>query len=179
MSQRAVARRYAEALFELALERNLLEQVEKDLARVTGLLKEDLDLRSIFLNQLLPGNQKREIFKPILGKEGYEEITQNFIFLLFAKRRESYIFDIYREYVRLANQQRNIMEAEMWTATEVPPQDKETLEKKLSQFTGKNIRLKYKVDPKLLGGAVLKIGDKVLDGSIARRLEKMKESLMA
>lgn len=178
MSQQAVARRYAEALFELALEKNLLEQVERDLGRVTGLLKENLDLRSVFFNQLLPGNMKREVFAGVLGAE-YEEITRNFIFLLFEKRRESYLFDIYREYVRLANQERNIMEAEMWTATEIPSQDKEALEKKLSQFTGKNIRLEYKVDPQLLGGAVLKIGDKVLDGSIANRLARLKENLMA
>lgn len=177
MSQQAVARRYAEALFELALEKGLLDQVEKDLAQVTGLLKEDLDLRSIFLNQLLPGNQKMEIFSQLLGPE-YQEITRNFIFLLLEKRREEHLFAIYREYVNLADQERNIMDGEVWTAAELSDQIKKDLEKRLSKLSGKNVRLQYKVDPKLLGGAVLKIGDKVLNGSLANRLEKMKENLM-
>lgn len=178
MSEQAVARRYAEALFELAVEKDILSKVEEDLELVLQVLEASQDFQNILNSQRVPGPDKRDLLTQLF--EGrLHEITMNFILVLTEKRRERYLHRISKEYIRLAEAKRNIVEAQVKTAVELTREDKQVLEQKLSESTGKNIKVVLKVDPELLGGAVIKIGDKVIDGSVARRLLKMKENLLS
>ncbi|WP_227762536.1 F0F1 ATP synthase subunit delta [Zhaonella formicivorans] len=177
MSDQAVAHRYAQALFELALENNLLDRIEEELNQILRVAAESEEFRRMLDNQLIPAPEKRWVFDQIFAGK-LHQLTENFFYVLLEKRRERFLTGIVKAYTKLADRQRNIIEAEVRSAAELSQEDKKDLEQKLSQSTGKNVRLIHKVDKGIIGGAIIKIGDKVLDGSIATRLQKMKEILM-
>ena len=101
----------------------------------------------------------------------------NFIKLVLDKRREKYLQEMLVEYTILANTARNMLEAEVRTAAELSPRQEEQLKKSLSDFTGKEVLLKIELDPSLLGGVVIRIGDKVYDGSARQQLQSLKKRL--
>jgi F-type H+-transporting ATPase subunit delta len=122
---------------------------------------------------LVPPQAKKETLNRIFA-EDLDGFVLNFLFLLIDKRREPALPAIISEYVRLANEARNIAEAEVFTAKELSQDQLEALAAKLSKGTGKNIVLKTTLDQALIGGIIVKIGDKLIDGSVGRQLKVMK-----
>ncbi|MDS1030334.1 ATP synthase F1 subunit delta [Bacillota bacterium LX-D] len=178
MNDIAIARRYAEALFELAVEKGQLDQVKADLAGVYDSLKASADLKRILDDQLLDAAQKQDIFREIFSSH-LQDLTLNFIMTVFENRRERYLGGVLEEFFKLVNASRDVLEAEIRTAVEIPEKDAKVLIQKISEITKKKINPKYKVDAEIIGGAIVKIGDKVIDGSVATQLAKLKESLMS
>lgn len=176
MSNRGVARRYAQALFLSSQEKNLLDEVEAELKMVVESIKGSEDLSKIINRDLIPTDEKKAVLVKLFeGKISSQ--TMNFLKLVVDKNREKYLQDIYSEYTTLADHARKMLEAEVITAAELSPQIQETLKKGLSAHTGKEVRLKIEVDPSLLGGVMIKIGDKVYDGSARQQLQSIKGRL--
>lgn len=176
MSEQTVARRYALALFQIAVEQDILGQVEQELAQIIQTVNESPELKRVVEHQLITSREKKKVFAELFsGRVSW--LTMNFLNLVLDKRRERYLNHIYRQFVVLANEARNILEVEIRSAIKLSQQVLDALAKKLGQSTGKNIRLVERVEPHLKGGAVLKVGDRIIDGSIATRLERMKKHL--
>lgn len=176
MSNRSLARRYAQALFLSSREKNILDQVETELKMVVQSIEDSRDLINIVEGELISPEGKKAVFTKLFhGKISSQ--TTSFINLVMDKHREKYLREILGEYIALADTARNMLEAEVKTAEEMSPQQQELLKKGLSSFTGKDIRLKIETDPSLLGGVMIKIGDKVYDGSARRQLKTLKERL--
>ncbi|NLC76475.1 MAG: F0F1 ATP synthase subunit delta [Clostridia bacterium] len=176
MKSQIVAGRYAGALFSLARERDLLEQVEKDLEQLGDVLAANPELGLILQNQQIGSQKKYRLLMELFG-EHFQGLTLDFLGVVLEKRREGYLEEIIRSFQREMDRFRGIMEAEVRTAVELPEEARKTLTEKLAGATGKEVRLNFRVDPELLAGAVLKIGDKVIDGSIATRLKKLQAEL--
>ena len=94
------------------------------------------------------------------------------------KRRETALTGIIRQYVALANKARNIVEAEVTTAIALTTAEQEMLGAKLSKVTGRTVILKPTVDQAIIGGVIVKIGDKLIDGSIVRQLKALEQALI-
>lgn len=171
-----LALKYAQAIFEIATEKSMLDQVEKELKLVEATIAGHEDLANLIYHPLVPAEAKKETVSRIFADD-LNGFVRNFILLLIDKRREPAFPAIVREYIRLANEARNIAEAEVFTAKELSPGQLEALAAKLSKVTGKNIVLKTTVDQELLGGVVVKIGDKLIDGSVVRQLKALKAAL--
>jgi len=176
MSEQGIARRYAQALFALAEEKQILDEVEKTLKQVKDTLEANKDLKQVMDHQLIPSQTKKEIFKGVFGN-AVAPLVMNFFMLLIDKRRERYLGQIYQEYMVFANKVRNIVEAEVKSAVALETEDVLALQQQLEGSTGKSVQLNLKVDPSLVGGLMVRIGDRVIDGSVAARLQQLRVSL--
>ncbi len=172
-----LALKYAQAIYEIATEKTMLDKVEQQLKLVEATIAGHDDLATLMYHPLVPAQAKKETINRVFDGD-LDGFVHNFLLLLVDKRREPALPAIIREYIRLANEARNIAEAEVLTAKELSAEQLEALAAKLSQVTGKNIVLKTTIDQELLGGVVVKIGDKLIDGSVARQLKALKAALL-
>ncbi|KUK11103.1 MAG: ATP synthase subunit delta [Clostridia bacterium 41_269] len=176
MSQRSLARRYAQALFMSAVEKNILDQVEEDLRLVVDEVEKNKDFKRFIDQQLIPPDEKIKVIEKIFeGK--ISDISMNFLKLVFRKRRERLLKEFLEEFVDLADSARGIEKVEITTAVELTSERREFVKNKISEIIGKKVKLVEKVDPKILGGIVVKIGDKVYDGSVLNKLNALKRHL--
>ncbi|MCF6093223.1 F0F1 ATP synthase subunit delta [Microaerobacter geothermalis] len=172
----AVAKRYARALFEVAEQKGKLEEVEKDLTAMLGVLNEHPDLRKLLAHPGLHAEEKKEQMKLIFSGKWTEE-TENFIFLLIDRRREQVLEQVVEEYTKLANQGRGIADAIVTTAQPLSKEDENEIAQRFGKVLSKQLRITNVVDKNILGGIVVRIGDRVYDGSIAGKLKRFKQQL--
>ena len=191
MIERRIVRRYASALFAAASKANAVDQVESDLGLVSYVLRDvppgiipggmsppnKVSLWGALVSPIIPPAKKREILTDIFeGK--ISEITLSYLGLCVDKRREEVIRQTESEYVALANEARGIVEAEVTSATPLDEDQGARLVSKLSQTLGKTVQLSKQVDPSVIGGLLVRIGDKVIDGSIRGQLAALRERLL-
>jgi len=176
MSDRSLARRYAQALFMSSREKNMLDQVEKELGLVVDAIDQSEELRQLVERQLIPPRDKIAIFEGLF-KGRVSDMTMSFLKLVFEKRRERYLKDMLGEFRGLADSARGVVEVEVRTAMEMTPEQEGQIRKRLAAITGKDVRLVKKVDRGLIGGIVIKIGDRVYDGSAVNQLQALKKHL--
>ena len=171
------AKEYAHALLELASEHNETDAVEEQLRAVVQACHDNDELGKIFYHPQVPIASKRDLvqilFRPVLT-----DYVGNFLLLLIDKRRETLLPHILEEYERLSDKAGNVCKAEVTTALPLSDSQKNAFVTKLTSLTGCNIELQTTVDKRLLGGVVLQIGDKRVDGSILSHLDQLKAILL-
>ena len=177
MLENAVARRYAQAFFAIARETEQVDQLENELKVVVDAISANDDLKKVMDHQLVSPEEKKNIINQVFSQE-ISEITVNFLDVVIEKYRGSYIPAIYDEFVSYANELRNMADAEVAAAVALSDADLKELTDKLSAATGKTIRLQSKVDPSLIGGVMVGIGDMIVDGTVSGRLAKLKDNLL-
>ena len=180
-----IVRRYASALFAAASKAGAVDQVESDLGLVNATLlggdvmstPNKVGLWEALISPIIPPAAKREILAGIFeGK--VSGITLSYLGLLVDKRRQEAMRQTEREYVLLANEARGIVEAEVTSATPLDEGQEARLVSRLSATTGKTIELAKKVDPSVIGGLLVRMGDTVIDGSIRGQLAALRERLL-
>ncbi|MBS4025941.1 MAG: ATP synthase F1 subunit delta [Clostridia bacterium] len=176
MINKTIARRYAHAYLTLAMEKNILDRAEQDLKAVAAGVQESQQLTDVLAHKLIPADEKKALAKAVFGSLILPE-TLNFLLLTIDKRRELYWPEMAEEFSNLADQVRNLSKAQVVSAVEMKREDVAELERKLSKATGRNIKVNVAIDPAILGGLIVKIGDEVMDGSVQKRLELMKNNL--
>jgi F-type H+-transporting ATPase subunit delta len=177
MLNNQLALRYAQAIYELSAEKKLLDQVEAELGLVESTINAYSELATLIYHPRVLAKAKKETITKIFSKD-VADFVLKFLMLLVDKRRETILPAIIREYVKLANVARNIVEAEVTTAMPLGADQQQALIAKLGMVTGKTIVLKTHINKAIIGGVVVKIGDKLIDGSIARQLETLKNALL-
>ena len=172
-----VAKRYAAALFGVARRDDILDAVAADLALVTRFLADVPYLRAVLMQPLVPVTRKNSVVDEAFG-DRVTASTLNFVKLLIRKRREDLIAECVREFGLLLSEHTNTVDAEAWTAVALTPEQQEKLTQSLQTLTGKTVRLTTELDPALVGGAVVRIGDLIIDGSVRGKLERLERQLM-
>jgi len=172
----ALARRYAQALFELAVEMSVLEQIDKELSELARIIVDNKDLKYLLNHPNIEDSVKKETLAKIMNSN-ISEMSRHFLYLLIDRRRQNLVGLIQREFTRLADKARNIVEVKVTSAAALSDKQAEKLKEIISHTSGKNVRLLAEIKPHLIGGAKLQIGDRVMDGSIATALAKMREEL--
>jgi F-type H+-transporting ATPase subunit delta len=167
-------RRYAQAVFEIALESNKLKEWQSNLAKITKLV-EDNEFISLAENPKVPFDLKTELVQEKLGK--INPMSLNLVYLLVSKGRLRTAGQIFDEYSRLLNEHYGIRSAEVTTAIPLDSAEKEKLAHNLEAMVGKKVSMQVQVDPEILGGFIAKIDDSLIDGSIRNRLELLKKRL--
>jgi ATP synthase, F1 delta subunit len=176
MLNKSVARRYAEAFFSIASEANKIDDYQAELGKIVQSIKETEGLEEYFAHPLIPAKEKKDLASKIFT-EAVSPLTLNFLLLIIDKKRETYLELILQEYEDMADESRNIKKAELISAMPVSEQDVQTLADNLSRSTGKTIKLDLTVDPSMIGGLKIRIGDKIIDASVAKKLEMLKKNL--
>jgi len=169
---------YAKALCDIAGEKGMLDKVETDLRQIEAVIQENPGLTNLLYHPRVPAAAKKETLNSVFG-EDVDDFVKKFLLLLVDKRREMALVPIIKEYVKMANDARNIAEAEVTVAKEISEGQKQALADKLQKLTGKKIVLNIRVDEKILGGAIVRIGGKLIDGSIVRQLKTLKSDILA
>jgi len=178
MLNKSVARRYAEAFFSIAQEANKIDDYQNELGKIIQSIQETEALREYFAHPLIPAKEKKEVANKLFA-QAVSTITLNFLLLVLDKKRETYLEIIYKEYEEMADESKNIKKAELISAMAVSDEDVKTLSETLSSSTGKTIQLRLTIDPAIIGGIKIRMGDKIIDASVAKKLEMLKNNLKA
>lgn len=172
----ALARRYAQALFQLAVELKALEQVNQELRGLNELVQTNQDLKVLLNHPNIKIQDKKEILAKVLDQK-VSDLTKHFLYLLLDRRRQNMLPMIQRDFARLANEAQNIVVAKITSATTLSPSQETKLIQAIEKCTGKKAELIAEVDPTLIGGVKLQIGDRVMDGTLLTAFNKMREEL--
>lgn len=167
----AVAKRYAVALFETAKENNLLDQVEAELKAVTDSLAEHPRFVELLNSPRIDQQVKKENFNQIFASN-LSQTMINFMNILIDRHREGELNSISEHYTRLANEERGMEDAWVTSVQPLSEEARERLKEQFGELTGKEIRLHNQVDPAILGGIIVQIGDQLFDGSVAGKLAR-------
>ena len=176
MIERRVVRRYASALYNAAAQADVVDRIESDLGLVEYALEMSGEFKKALFSPLIPADTKRQITAEVFG-DRIHKITLAYLDLLFRKRREEVVLETEEEYIRLANEARGIVTAQVVTAVKMTDQEETRIKQKLAELTGKQVRLQKVAIPEIIGGVLVRIGDTVIDGSIRGRLDLLKEKL--
>lgn len=176
MLNKSVARRYAEAFFSIAREANKIDEYQSEMEKVIQAFTEVEGMKVYMEHLLVPVREKKELFQKVFAGQ-LSQMTMNFMLMIIDKRREKYLQVIFGEFVEMADESRNIKKAELFAAREVPEAELADLAQRLSSSTGKTVTLKLTVDPSLLGGVKIRMGDQIVDGTVAKKLQLLKENL--
>ncbi|GAB6099486.1 F0F1 ATP synthase subunit delta [Halanaerocella petrolearia] len=176
MIEEQVAEKYAQALFELAQEEDNLEATLTEFADLTTMVQESEELNQVLHHPELTGEQKKELFAKVFADELSNDLF-NFVKLLIDKSRETLLDLIYQQFKKLVDKEANRLEVEVRSPIELSQEQQERLQTKLAEQLNKDIKLEVEIKPDLIGGLVLKIGDKIIDGSLASQLENLNQNL--
>jgi F-type H+-transporting ATPase subunit delta len=166
------------ALFQSASRRDLLEQVETDLTAMVDLLDEQPAFREFLLSPDVPAEHKGEMFRKTRPSR-LNPPTVNFLALLNRKRRLDHLEEIHLSLIEQVEEHRGILRAEVTTPTELKPELRDRLKVRLESMTGKTIKLECGINPEMLGGIVVVLNNRLVDGSIRRQLNRLRDELMA
>jgi F-type H+-transporting ATPase subunit delta len=169
--------RYASALFDLASEAGTVTAVEADLEKLADALHESAELRALIRNPEVSREQIGKVMAGIATHLGLAELTKNFLGVLAENRRIADLPGMIRAFHAIAAAQRGEVTAEVASAHALTDEQLATLEQKLRAREGRTVKLKTRVDPDLLGGLVVTVGSKRIDGSIRTRLNSLAQAM--
>jgi F-type H+-transporting ATPase subunit delta len=170
----AAARRYARAIFDLAQEEGQIEEWGGRLDRVRAVLRQP-EVWAVMANPIIPRRRQQEALTSLLPDVGEE--GRNLARLLVERGRLDDLDGIVEEYGRLADEAAGRLRASVATAVPLPPDEQRQLALDLSQRLGREVRLEARTDPSLLGGVVVRLGDRLLDASLRTRLDELRRTL--
>jgi F-type H+-transporting ATPase subunit delta len=176
----AVVSRYARAFAEVVLDLRMEPgEALQELNAIAGLVKSSPELRNVFQNPSVAHKQKLALLDAIIARLGASRISRNFAAVLIDQHRIGQIQEIAQEFQHELNRKLGIAEAQVSSARELSHEEKQLLEKQMASITGKVIHATYSRDASLLGGAVVRIGSTIYDGSVRGRLRKIRENLVS
>jgi F-type H+-transporting ATPase subunit delta len=174
-ARKSTARRYAEAIFEIAQRDGNVETWLEQLQTVAAAVSDDAVLRGLE-DPNVPIDRRLAALESALGPGGAPQM-RNLLSLIVRRRRVEMLSQIAREFRRLYNKQAGIVEATAVSATPLDDQELAALRSRLEQMTGGKIELATSVDASLLGGVQVRLGDVLIDGSVRGRLERLRNRL--
>jgi len=174
----SVFSRYARAFADVVIEKKLdPRKVEDELRSFVRIVESVPVLRTVWENPSVEARQKHAVLDQIITRIGGSRMLRNFIAVLIDHRRVAALPDIARQFEIDLNERLGLADAEVTSARELSDLEKRVLEARVGEVTGKKVRARYKTDAKVLGGAVVKVGSTIYDGSIRGQLERLKQEL--
>ncbi len=172
-----VSGRYATALFELARDQNLVDQVKADLDKFEGLLNESADLKRLVRSPVFAADTQSRALGAVLDKVGIAGISANFLKVLTANRRLFAVADVIRAYRALVARFKGEASADVTVAEPLSDKNLDALKVALKSVTGKDVALNVKVDPSIIGGLIVKLGSRMIDSSLRTKLNSIKHAM--
>jgi F-type H+-transporting ATPase subunit delta len=168
------ARRYNIALYGVAEEKGNLADVTRDIEMILGLINTNKDLELFFHSPIVSKSKKLSLVKEIFGGK-VSQLTMDFMILLITRRREFLLKGIFQDFINLRKEKEGIVDVEVRTSIPLNDDEKLKMKQKIDSFTKLKSNLSFEIDDTIIGGFVAKINDTILDASIRRQLERLKE----
>ncbi|MBZ5701955.1 MAG: ATP synthase F1 subunit delta [Acidobacteriia bacterium] len=176
---KSAALQYANALADVALAQGAAEPLETQLTALGALYGEAGDLRNFLANPAVTSDAKHGVIEKIAARLGAGKIVRNFLFVLADHQRTQILPEVIAAFQEVVRQRQGIAQAEISSAVELSPAQKDELAKTLERLTGKKVEPVFSLDPALLGGAVVRIGSTIYDGSLRNQLDTLRARLAA
>jgi F-type H+-transporting ATPase subunit delta len=172
-----IAKRYATALLELGGEGGQLDALVEEVGRAAGAYEVSADMRNAFENPLIAIAAKKAILEDLATSLRLGQTTKSFLGILVDRRRLRALPPIAARLREMADLRRGISRAEVLTAMPLPEEYFEKLQHELERITGRKVALDRKLDPSLISGVMVRLGDTVYDGSLVARLKQLKDTM--
>jgi F-type H+-transporting ATPase subunit delta len=174
----SVASTYARAFADVVLDTRLdANRATAELRTIAGLIHQSVDLRRVLENPGVPAEQKRALLNVIAKRDEISDPARNLIAVLIDHRRIHFLDPIIQQLQKELDARLGFAEAEITSVRELSEAEKRALESQVEKLTGKKVRAQYEKDASLLGGAVVRIGSTIYDGSVKGQLEKIREAI--
>lgn len=171
-----IARTYARVLFDLAAAADSVDATDAGLSTVLETVRGHIDLRTALTDTQVPAEKKRDVLRDIFGEQIAPEALA-IVTLVVDRGHVELLGDVAREFGEIAQNERGIVVAEVTTAIALEDAMRDSLIKKLSAQLGRPVSLREKVDASILGGAIVRVAGRVLDGSLSSQLDAMRATL--
>jgi F-type H+-transporting ATPase subunit delta len=174
----SVASTYARAFADVVLSEHLnADRSLAELRTIASLLVESSELRRVWENPAIPADQKRRVLDVIAERDGVSMQVRNLVAVLIDHRRIHFLNPIIRQLEKELDARLGFAEAEITSARELGAAEKREFEGQVGKLTGKKVRARYGQDASLLGGAVVRVGSTIYDGSVKGQLERIREEI--
>ncbi len=173
----AVTERYAAALADVGFERKNGDVLRADLNAFVDLYVQNADLRNALESPVVDRDVKHRVIEQVAAKMGVNDAVRNFLYLIVDHGRTHLLHEIVPAYGSELNKRLGIADAEVTSAHPLSEADKKQLVSVLEQRTGKKIQARFKEDAALVGGAVVRVGSTIYDGSVREQLNRLRERL--
>ncbi|HEY2548064.1 MAG TPA: ATP synthase F1 subunit delta [Candidatus Acidoferrum sp.] len=170
---------YANALADVALAQGAADAARKQLGDFDAVFVESSELRNFLTSPAVPREAKHGVIEKIAARVGASKIIRNFLFVIADHQRTHILPEIVAAFEDVIRERRGVAEAEISSAVELSAMQKKKFARTLEQLTGKKIQAKYSLEPGLVGGAVVRVGDTIYDGSVRNSLNEMRAHLTA
>jgi F-type H+-transporting ATPase subunit delta len=168
------ARALADVVFDRSLDAAKTLQEAQSLAELVAGSKE---LREVWETPSIPAEQKRGVLDAIVAREGISRPVRNFVAVLIDHRRVQFMGPIVKQFEQELNRRLGFTEAEITSARELSETEQHALEAQVAKLTGRKVRARYSQDRSVLGGAIVRVGSTIYDGSVKGQLERIREQL--
>ena len=174
---KSVSLQYANALADVALEQGAAEAVTQELTGFAALYAESAELRNFLSSPAVTREAKHRVVEKLLARVGGSKILRNFLLVVIDHQRALFLPEIVAAFQQVIRQRQGITEAQVSSAVELNAPQKAEMKSTLERLTGKRVEATFSLEPELLGGAVVRVGDTVYDGSIRSRLNELRARL--
>src|SRR3954469_12489219 len=170
-----LAQVYARSLFEVGKEHDILDDLKEQLSVWADALGENRDLQTFFFSPRFSSAEKKDAIRRII--DGADERFLNFLELLAERHRLPVTFRIRRDFDELWREEHKMLPVEVTSAVELDEALVRSIGERIEERTGRRIELTSRVDPEIIGGLVLRVGNKVLDASVSGRLQRLRKQI--
>ena len=177
MSLQTVARRYAAALADVAIERREEREVQRELDQWAAMIETHSQLKEVFANPTIVYDHKVKLLDDLISRTRVRETTASFLRVLLKNQRLSQLREVAARYGYVLDERGGIVAATVTTARPIPEELQKQLHETLVSTTGRKVRLDFNTDEKILGGMVARIGSTIFDGSVQSHLDRLASEL--
>jgi F-type H+-transporting ATPase subunit delta len=170
-----IAEVYSRALFQAAKENDVLDRVHDELGEFVDALDENQELQMFFFSPYFSSDEKQDAVDKVVS--GADERTVNFLKLLAERHRLPVLFRIRRDFDEQWAEEHQLLSVSVTSAVELDKKLVKDIGKRIEEQTGRDVELEAKVDPYVLGGLVVRVGNMVLDASVRNRLEQLRKQV--
>lgn len=176
MIDAVIGNRYSLAIYEIAESLDKVKEIYENLNYVMEAYEKDKEFKNLIDHPLISEKDKKEFLTKLFSKK-FEKMSMDVLYYLIEKNRIAYIKNIVAEYLKIYYERHNYTEVEATFALELTKEQKAKLMKKLEKMTGKKVELSVKIDKSIIGGGIIKIGNRIIDGSLKRQFEMIKSGI--
>jgi F-type H+-transporting ATPase subunit delta len=176
---KALAERYAGALVDVALENKQADRVKEELAAFAAMVRESAELHAFLSNPSIARASKHAAIEQLVSRMGASRTLRNYLFVIVDQRRAGMLPEIEQAFSALLDARQGVMQATVTSAADLTEGERAELDAALEKLTGKIVQAQFNTDPALIGGAVVKIGSTIYDGSVRAQLNRLRARMIS
>ena len=169
-----ISERYGSALYDLASEKKCIDNILNDFEVVEKVMKGNSELRQVLKSPLVNSDEKLNILLKIFSKSNLNNLTETFFKVLNNNKRISKLISIILQFKKINSEKRGDITADVTSANELSEEEKSNITNQLKNSLGQKLSLNFEVDKDIIGGLIVKVGSKMIDTSIANKINKLK-----